>query len=122
MKVTAKYIMTHLIHWYGKITASAQMANKRRMDEPLDPSIPIDVYFKRIDECVLFETNSGTSYTPEQTLQTAYYKISSSNMYTDACKEWRRKPLAEKTWTNFKSFFASEYHDLKEQEKTTTMK
>ena len=68
-----------------------------------------------------FATDSGTAYTPEQILQTAYYEIISSNLYTDACKEWRRKPLAEKTWTNFKNFFASEYHDLKEQEKTTTM-
>ena len=122
LKVTAKDIMTHLIHQYRKITASGQMANKRRIDEPLDPLIPIDVYFKRIDECVKFATDEETAYTPEQILQTAYYAISSSNLYTDAFKEWRRKPLAKKTWTNFKSFFASEYHDLKEQEKTTTMK
>ena len=91
------------------------MANKRRMDEPLDPSIPIDVYFKRIDECLQFATDAGTAYTPEQILQTAYYAISSSNLYTDACKEWIRKPLAENTRTNFKKFFAREYHDLKEQ-------
>ena len=42
-------------------------------------------------------------------------------MYTDAYREWRRKPQAEKTWTNFKTFFATEYHELKEQEKTTAM-
>jgi len=34
----------------------------------------------------------------------------------------RRKPQAEKTWGNFfKTHFATEYHELKEQEKTTAM-
>lgn len=84
LKVTARDLMTHLLHQYGKITASYQMANKRKMDDPLDPSIPIDVYFKLIDECVQFATDSGTAYTPEQILQTAYYVISSSKFYTDA--------------------------------------
>ena len=97
------------------------MANKRKMDEPLDPSFPIDIYFKRIDECVKFSTDDETAYTPEKIIQTAYYAISSSNLYTDAWKEWRRKPQNEKKWTNFKKNFATEYHELKEQEKTTAM-
>ena len=75
--VTAKDLMTHLIQRYGKITTSELMANRRKMDEPLDPSVPIDVYFKRIDECVQFATDAETVYTPEQILQTAYYAISS---------------------------------------------
>ena len=121
LSVTARDLMTHLLQRYGKITTSDLMVNKRKMDEPLDPSVPIDVYFKRIDECVQYATDAETAYTPEQILQTAYYAISSSNLYTDACKEWRRKPQNEKTWTNFKTFFAAEYHELKEQEKTTAM-
>jgi len=121
LAVTARDIMNHLLQRYGKITASDLMANKRKMDEPFDPSVPIDVYFKRIDECVQYATDAETAYTSEQILQTAYYAISSSNLYLDACKEWRRKPQGEKTWGNFKTHFAIEYHELKEQEKTTTM-
>ena len=97
------------------------MANKRKMDEPLDPVAPIDVYFKRIDECVQFATDAETAYTSEQILQTAYYAISSSNLYINACKKWKRKQTHEKTWAIFKTFFANEYHELKEQEKTTAM-
>ena len=114
-------MITHLLQRYGKITTSDLMLNKQKMDAPLDPSVPIDVYFKQIDECVQFATDADTAYTPEQILQTAYYAVSSSNLYTDACKEWRRKPLNEKTWINFKTFFATEYHEIKEQEKTTAM-
>ena len=42
-------------------------------------------------------------------------------MYTDACKEWRRQAQHEKTWTNFKAYFATKYHELKKQEKITAM-
>ena len=43
--------------------------------------------FKPIDERVQFAADAETAYTPEQILQTAYYAISSSNIYTDASKE-----------------------------------
>ena len=51
LAVTAQDLVTHLLQRYGKITALDLMSNKQKMDEPLDPSVPIDVYFKRIDEC-----------------------------------------------------------------------
>ena len=97
--------MNHLLQRYGKITASDLMNNKRKMDEPLDPSAPIDVYFKRIDKCVQFATDTETAYTPEQILQTPYYAVSASNLYTDACKEWRRKPQQEKNEDEFQNVF-----------------
>ena len=87
----------------------------------MDPSEPIDVYFKHIDECVQFAADAETAYTPEQILQTAYNAISSSNIYTDACKEWRRKLKTDKTWPKFKHVFENKYHDLKELERTTAM-
>jgi len=61
------------------------MANKRKMDKPFDPSVPIYIYFKRIDECIQYATDAETMYMSEQILQTAYYAISLSNLYTDAC-------------------------------------
>ena len=122
LTVTTRYLMDHLLQTYGKISASDLMSNKRKMDEPFDSAVPIDVYFKHIGECVQFATDAETAYTPELILQTAYYAISSSNLYIDACKEWRRKPQEEKTRANFKTYFATgEYQELKEQEKTTAM-
>ena len=79
LAVSARDLMNHLLQRYGKITVSDLMHNKRKMDEALDPSAPIDVCFKRIDERVQFATDAETAYTPEQILQIAYYAISSSN-------------------------------------------
>ena len=81
----------------------------------MDASLPIDVYFQRIDDCVQYTVDGKVAYTADQILQTGYHGISTSGLYNDSCKDWRKKPNAEKTWNNFKRFFAAEYHDLKEQ-------
>ena len=46
LTVTARDLMNHLLQQYGKIMASDLMNNKCKMDKPLDPSAPIDMYFK----------------------------------------------------------------------------
>ena len=81
----------------------------------MDTSQPIDVYFKKIDDCVQFAVDAKSPFTPDQVLETAYYAVSASGLYTDACKLWRKRNANTKTWVAFKKYFASEYHDMREQ-------
>jgi hypothetical protein len=46
---------------------------------------------------------------------TIYGNLDCANLIP--CKEWRRRPIANRTWPQFKTFFANEYNDLKEQQK-----
>jgi hypothetical protein len=115
--VTTRDLIDHLLDRYGKITASDIEECKKRMNEPIDATQPIDVYFQRIDDCVQYAADGHVAYTIDQILQTAYHGVSTSGMYHDACKEWRKKRPADKTWPQFRRFFAAEYHDLKEQQK-----
>jgi len=73
------------------------------MEEPLDTSLPIDVYFKQVDECVQFAIDAENPFTPEQILTAHSYAIASCGLYTDACKLWRQKPEEEKPGQNFKN-------------------
>ena len=116
LNVSAKELMDHLLKRYGKITDGDLQLNKERMNEPLDPSIPIDMYFKRLDDCMQYAADADTPYTEKQILQTAYHALSASGLYTEACSKWRKRTASTKTWTAFKATFASEYHDLKEQQ------
>jgi hypothetical protein len=90
------------------------------MNEPIDSTLPIDIFFSKVDDCVHYAADGQVAYTTNQILQTAYHAVSTSGFYNDTCKEWRKKPNKNKTWTNFKRFFAAEYHDLKEQQKINT--
>ena len=41
-------------------------------------------------------------------------------MFTDDCKQWKRWDPADKTWTEFKIFFATAHQELCELQATTT--
>ena len=43
-----------------------------------------------------------------------------SRQCNGACKIWRKKPAADETWPLFKTCFAEEHRDLKEQQKVST--
>ena len=119
--VNTRDLLDHLIDRYGKITPADLEANKMRMNEPIDATQTIDVFFKRIDDCIQYADDGEVPFTPEQILQTAYHAMSTSGHYNDACKIWRKKTAATKTWPLFKPYFAEEYHDLKEQQKANTL-
>ena len=118
--VTTRDLLDHLIDRYGKITPADLETNKKRMNEPIDATQTIDIFFKRIDDCIQYADDGEVPFTPEQILQTTYHAVSTCGHYTDACKIWRKKQANAKTWPLFKTYFAEEYHDLKEQQKVNT--
>jgi cell fate (sporulation/competence/biofilm development) regulator YmcA (YheA/YmcA/DUF963 family) len=67
------------------------------MNDPINSTQPINIYFQQIDDCVQYAADGQVAFTPDQILQTAYYVVSTLGYYTDACKEWRKKPPANKT-------------------------
>lgn len=52
INITTWQIVEWLLVWYGKITAADLQENKRRLNEPLDTSQPVTVYFKKIKKAV----------------------------------------------------------------------
>ena len=82
------------------------------LQEPLDTSQPISVFLNLINDIIQYYSEANTLCMPEQVLQMAYHTLSSSGIYSDACKYWCRNPRAEKTWDNFKTI-AVDYNDLR---------
>ena len=115
LTVTTQDLITHLLRRYGKITPGDLNRNNQRMAEPMDPSVPIDLFFKRIDECIELAADAENPYSEKQVLQSAFFAISASGLYTEACRKWKRRPENTKSWNAFKVYFAAEYHELKEQ-------
>ena len=110
-------LIDHLLDRYGKITPADIEACKFQMNEPIKSSQPIDLFFQRINDCVQYASDGQVAFTNGKILQTAYHAVSTSGHYTDACKDWPKRPLHDKIWALFKQFFADKYHDLKEQQR-----
>ena len=70
---------------------------------------------KVIDDGLWYESEANTPFSPARVLQMTYHTARSYRIYTDTCKDWRRKPISDKMWANFKIFFVLEYNKLKEE-------
>jgi hypothetical protein len=54
--VTTRNLLDHLLDRYGKISSVDLKNNNTRMNEPIDSSQPIVIYFKRIDDGLQYAT------------------------------------------------------------------
>ena len=61
-----------------------------------------------------------TPFTLAQIVQTSYHYVNKTGIYSLALKDWRKKRLADQTWTIFKQVFAEEYHNLLEETKVAS--
>eukprot|EP00957_Ditylum_brightwellii_P205731 15345135-Ditylum_brightwellii.AAC.1 len=52
-------------------------------------------------------------------MNAATFVVQKTGMFREALQKWKAKLPADKTWTNFKKFFAEEYSKLKEEEQLT---
>ena len=117
--VTIRDLIDHLLDRYGKITAADIASNNKQFLEGMDMDQPIDVYFTKIDDSVQYAADGKTPYTAQQIVTAAENAVRKTGMYKEPLRRWREKPTADKTWTNFKTFFADEYHLLREDEDNT---
>ena len=116
MGVTTRDLLDHLIDRYGNIMAADLKTNEARINEALDNSRPIDVFFQRINDAVQYADDGKNPFTAKQILQTAFHSVNATGLYREACKEWCQKSDQDKMWTNFKRHFAAEYHEIRKQQ------
>ena len=51
------------------------------MNDPIDATQLIEIYFKRIDDTVQYAADGNAAFTTEQILQTAYHAVSTTGYY-----------------------------------------
>jgi hypothetical protein len=89
---STKDILNYLYDKYAKNTDTALQENDAKMRSPYDPSLSIEVFFAKIEECQEFAAAGNIAYTPQQILSTAYQGIFRSGVLPEGCKDWRKKP------------------------------
>jgi hypothetical protein len=109
--VTVWQLIKHLLTAYGRITPSSLSANDARMRAAFDADQPIEVLFTQIEDGMDYAAAGNGAYSLQQIIIIAYSLIFASDAYPEACREWRKKSEVDKNWENFKTEFASAYHD-----------
>jgi hypothetical protein len=105
--ISARGILDHLLETYGNITAVNLEINFENMRRAWDPQQQVEALFKKIQGCAEYSEAGGVLIAHPQHINVGYPKIFATGHFMSACRRWKKKPTAEKTWTQFKSHFAA---------------
>ena len=103
-------ILTHLWTTYG----SLKEEDVQDFDKALKTAISANTCFK--DFVTQIEDNtdaviSQNPYSPAQIMSITYTIVNATGFYSLDFKNWRHKPAIDRTWANFKIFFAELFKD-----------
>jgi hypothetical protein len=114
--ISAGYMLDHLFSTYGIITAVDLEINFKHMRRAWDPQQPVESLFKKIHDCADYSEAGGVLIVHPQQINVGYANIFSTGHFMSACRRWNEKPLAEKTWAQFKSHFAPAHRQHKQMQ------
>ena len=112
-------LLEHLYTTYAKITPADLKNNDKRMNEAYDPNMPFKFLIEQIQSAVDYAAHAGNPYTPKKIQGTAYDLVFSTGMFNNDLRNWRRKPEADQTWSNFKTFMTARYTEWREENPNT---
>jgi hypothetical protein len=91
-------MLGHLFTTYGNITAFNTENNFEHMRRAWDPQQPVESLYKQIQYCAYYSEAGGVLIGCANIFATGHFMI--------VCRRWNEKPLAEKTWAQFKAHFS----------------
>ena len=111
--VTTQKMLTHLYDNYGVITTVDIEDNDTRMREPYNPTFPIETLFHQIELAVEYATAGKRPYQDAQVISRVYLLVLRTGLYPEACRDWDKRALTDKTWSLFKTYFTVAHRDLR---------
>jgi hypothetical protein len=104
--IYARDMLDHLFGTYGNITAMDLEINFEHMRRAWDPQQPVESLFKKIQDCADYSDAGGVIIGHPQQINIVYAKIFTTGHFMSACRRWNDKPIADKTWAQFKAPFS----------------
>jgi hypothetical protein len=114
--ISASGMLDHLFETYDNITAVDLEINFENMHRAWDPQQPVETLFKQIRDCADYYEAGGVLIGHPQQINVGYANIFATGHFMSACRRWNEKPIAEKTWTQFKSHFAAAHRQHKQMQ------
>jgi hypothetical protein len=112
-------MLTHLYVTYGQLSPWGLQTNNTHLRYQYDPNQPIESLFDQIEDAVTLAAAAQAPYLQEQIVAIAYTLVFTTGMFPKACHEWRRHPVIEHTWSNFKTSFAKAHRNLRNLQLTS---
>jgi hypothetical protein len=111
--ISARDMLDHIFGTYGNITAVDLEINFEHMWRAWDPQQPVESLFKQIQDCTDYSEAGGVLIGQPKQINVGYDKIFATGHFMSSCRRWNEKPLADKTWAQFKAHFAAAHRQHK---------
>jgi hypothetical protein len=111
---TTWHILDFLYTNYGNITPAELLANTEKLQEPYNPSEPIESLFTRFEDAMEYADAANRPFTEVQILEYALLSILKTGQFKEAIREWRSLPA--QNWNLFKTHFATAHKEYRELE------
>jgi hypothetical protein len=110
---TSLQLLTHLLTYYAMIAPTELTQNYERLNTQYDPNQPIETLFQQIQDARDFTVAGRQPYGAAMIVNVAYTLVFHTGLFADACRAWKLRVIAGKTWAQFKIDFASAHREFR---------
>jgi hypothetical protein len=103
--VTTRELLTHLDTNYGVVTTQDLANNLDAMGKPWEPNTPIEDLWTQISKARNYATTGDNAISDTTALIAATKNLQGTGLFTQAFEQWRGKPMANQTYTEFMKHF-----------------
>ena len=105
--ITALNFLNHLYQNYATITGPMLETNDTAMCAPFDAYQLVEILFQQIDDGVFMVARAQRPFSPKQILGLAVQLVTTTQLFKDDMKAWKKKLAHNKTYGNFKTFLVT---------------
>jgi hypothetical protein len=110
---TSLQLLTHLLTYYAMIAPTELTQNYERLNALYDHNQPIKTLFQQIQDARAFAVTGGQPYGSAMIFNVANTLVFNTGLFPDACRAWKSRAIAGKTWAQFKLDFATAHRELR---------
>ena len=112
-------LYNHIMDRYATISQSEIDTNLNTFNEGIDPSKTLAIYIRKQELCQEIAQDARVPIDESSMVTTGTKHAVSTGGMDEAWKTWKRKPLADQTWPNWKSHWTDAFQEKRELIKLT---
>jgi hypothetical protein len=110
--VTLRQLVTHIRTTYVQISQPDLNDNVTNFNQGIDPKLPLAIYMHKQKKCQTFVQDAGMPISKEMMVTTKpKHALNCGNMRLE-WQEWKRHPLLEHTWNNWKDHWMTAFAEM----------
>jgi hypothetical protein len=109
-------LVIHILNTYTQISQPDPDDNMTNFHSGIDSGLPLAIYMRKQEKCQVFATNAGVPISGKTMITTGIKHTLACGNMTLAWRKWKRCPIIEHTWPNWKAHWTAafaEMHNIK---------